>query len=76
MTERIRICKISKEKKGNRPVEICKHREYKNTFCHFQAKFKREGVEDNALKEWKRSIFTIVDKRIKFYSQNTSHLGI
>ena len=32
---------------------------------------KREGVEDNALKEWKRSIFTIMDKRIKFYSQNT-----
>ena len=32
---------------------------------------KRESVEDNALKEWKRSIFTIVDKRIKFYSQNT-----
>ena len=32
---------------------------------------KRMGVEDNALKEWKRSIFTIVDKRIKFYSQNT-----
>ena len=27
---------------------------------------KREGVEDNALKEWKRSIFTIVDKRIQF----------
>ena len=35
---------------------------------------KREGVEDNALKEWKRSIFTIVDKRIKFYSQNTNLL--
>ena len=32
---------------------------------------KREGVEDGALKAWKRSIFTIVDKRIKFYSQNT-----
>ena len=29
---------------------------------------------DNALKEWKRSIFTIVDKRIKFYSQNTNLL--
>ena len=27
---------------------------------------------DNALKEWKRSIFAIVDKRIKFYSQNTN----
>ena len=35
---------------------------------------KREGVEDNALKEWKRSIFTIVDKRIQFYSQNTNLL--
>ena len=35
---------------------------------------KRESVEDNALKEWKRSIFTIVDKRIKFYSQNTNLL--
>ena len=35
---------------------------------------KREGVEDNALKEWKRSIFTIVDKRIKFYLQNTNLL--
>ena len=35
---------------------------------------KREGVEDNALKEWKRSIFTIVDKRIKFYSQNSNLL--
>ena len=35
---------------------------------------KREGVEDNDLKEWKRSIFTIVDKRIKFYSQNINLL--
>ena len=35
---------------------------------------KREGVEDNALKEWIRSIFTIVDKRIQFYSQNTNLL--
>ena len=35
---------------------------------------KREGVEDTALKEWKRSIFTIVDKHIKFYSQNTNLL--
>ena len=37
---------------------------------------KREGVEDNALKEWKRSIFTIVDKRIKFYSQTTNFLPL
>ena len=35
---------------------------------------KREGVEDDALKEWKRSIFTIVHKRIKFYSQNINLL--
>ena len=27
-----------------------------------------------ALKAWKTSIFTIVDKRIKFYSQNTNLL--
>ena len=26
------------------------------------------------MKEWKLSIFNIVDKRIKFYSQNTNHL--
>ena len=32
---------------------------------------KREGVECNALKEWKLSTFNIVDKRIKFYSNNT-----
>ena len=32
---------------------------------------KREYVEPNALKEWKVSIFKIVDHRIKFYSQNT-----
>ena len=35
---------------------------------------KRESVECNALKEWKLSIFNIVDKRIKFYSQNTNFL--
>ena len=33
---------------------------------------KREGVEDTALKEWKRSIFTFLDKRIKVYSQDTN----
>ena len=32
---------------------------------------KRENVENHASKEWKLSIFNIVDKRIKFYSQNT-----
>ena len=35
---------------------------------------KREGVEDGALKAWKSSIFTVVEKRIKFYSQNTNIL--
>ena len=42
--------------------------EFRNRWC------KREGVEDVALKAWKRSIFTIVDKRIKLYSQNTNLL--
>ena len=42
--------------------------DYGNRWC------KREGGEDNALTEWKRSIFTIVDKRIKFYSLNTNIL--
>ena len=35
---------------------------------------KREYVEPNALKEWKVSIFKIVDQRIKFYLQNTKFL--
>ena len=35
---------------------------------------KREYVEPNALKEWKVSIFKIVDQRIEFYSQNTNLL--
>lgn len=35
---------------------------------------KREHVEPHALKAWKVSIFNIVDKRIKFYSQNTNLL--
>ena len=33
-----------------------------------------ESVECNAMKEWKLSIFNSVDKRIKFYSQNTNLL--
>ena len=33
-----------------------------------------KSVECNAMKEWKLSIFNIVDKRIKFYSQNTNLL--
>ena len=35
---------------------------------------KRESVECYAMEEWKLSIFNIVDKRIKFYSQNTNLL--
>ena len=35
---------------------------------------KHEYVEPNALKEWKVSIFKIVDQRIKFYPQNTNLL--
>ena len=31
-------------------------------------------VECNGMKEWKLSIFNILDKRIKFYSQNTNLL--
>ena len=42
--------------------------DFANRWC------KREGVGDGALKAWERSIFTIVDKRIKFYSQNTNLL--
>ena len=35
---------------------------------------KRESVECNAMKEWKLSIYNIVDKRIKFYCQKTNLL--
>ena len=35
---------------------------------------KRESVECNAWKEWKLSIFNIVDKGLKFYSHNTDLL--
>ena len=35
---------------------------------------KRESFECNALKEWKLSIFNIMDKRIKFYPHNTNLL--
>ena len=35
---------------------------------------KRESVECNALKEWKLSIFNMVDRRIKFYSHYTNLL--
>ena len=42
--------------------------EFGNRWC------KRESVESNAMKERKLSIFSIVDKRIKFYSKNTNLL--
>ena len=38
-----------------------------------------DGVNERVLgvmKEWKLSIFNIVDKRIKFYSQNTNLLPL
>ena len=35
---------------------------------------KREIVENHALKEWKLSIFNIVDKRINIYAHNTNLL--
>ena len=35
---------------------------------------KREGVEHGSLKARERSIFTLVDKGIKFYSHNTNLL--
>ena len=52
-------CIVSKNPKLN---------DFGNRWC------KREYVEPNALKEWKVSIFKIVDQRIKFYSQNTNLL--
>ena len=33
--------------------------------------FKREHVECGTLKDWKLYIFTIIDRRISFASQNT-----
>ena len=42
--------------------------DFSNRWC------KREYVEPDVLKEWKVSIFKIVDQRIKFYSQNTNLL--
>ena len=35
---------------------------------------KRESCECNVFKEWKLSIFNIVDNRIKLYSHNTKLL--
>ena len=37
---------------------------------------KRECIECNTLKEWKLSIFNIVDKRVKSYSHNTNLLSL
>ena len=52
--------------KPRREEIACALNDFGNQRC------KREGVEDGALKALKRSIFTIVDKRIAFYSQNTN----
>ena len=60
--------RITIEKPSICPLNASALNDFGNRWC------KREGVEDNALKEWERSIFTIVDKRIKFYSQNTNLL--
>ena len=69
---------VSKEPKYRFPSHIdfnrCREEiasaldDFGNRWC------KRENVEKHALKEWKLSIFIIVDKRIKFYSQNTNLL--
>ena len=40
--------------------------EYCNRWC------KREHVEGDALKDWKLNIFKIIDRRISFYSHNTT----
>ena len=37
---------------------------------------KQENVEPDALKEWKISIFKIIDTRISFYSRNTHLLPL
>ena len=43
-----------------------------NEFCSRWCK--REHVECDALKDWKLNIFTIIDRRVSFYSQNTNML--
>ena len=45
-----------------------------NDFGNRWCNMRWEYVEPNTLKEWKVSIFKIVDQRIKFYSQNTNLL--
>ena len=67
---------VSKGPKYKFPSQIDRCREeiasalndFGNRWC------KRESVECNTLKEWKQSIFNIMDKRIKFYSHNTNLL--
>ena len=54
------------------PNEACISKFSWRLFCFVWCK--REYVEPDALKEWKVSIFKIVDQRIKFYSQNTNLL--
>ena len=56
------------------PFKKCRE-EIASALNHFGNRWcKLEFVEPNALKEWKESIFKIVDQRIKFYSQNTNLL--
>ena len=63
----------SKNKKNVYPCKAQFYNEFAlndfgNRWC------KQESVECNAMKEWKLSILNIVNKRIKFYSQNTNLL--
>ena len=51
-----------REKNAGSLNELC------NSWC------KREHVECDALKDWKLNFFKIIDRRISFYSQNTSML--
>ena len=68
--------KVSKGPKYRFPSRIhfkkCREEIALNDFCNRLCK--REYVEPDTLKEWKVSIFKIVDQRIKFYSQNTNLL--
>ena len=67
---------VSKGPKYSTPsridLKICREEiasalnDFGNRWC------KREYVKPNALKEWKVSIFKIVDQRIEFYLQNTN----
>ena len=69
---------VSKGPKYRFPSHIDFNRfreEIASALNHFGNRWvKRECVECNVLKEWKQSIFNIVDKRIKFYSHNTNLL--